>query len=355
MTSYQFSNQAWQVGRWSELEADVAGITVEELPLFHAKLASEPRLWLIARRLWGIIPEGFSLDADPEDLRPWTRTELQEKLGLTRAQLQSEVEAIRGHYLSAKLRVRPPELDPVAPPLPATELKLEDPQRLLARHGLDNANAGTMREWLLDRVDQMRGVLEKPNLSIFARELILTELALKKLVPGDNDKEYTQKRMRLLEMYQQQLTQLNDLAPWASSIAGGVQLAAALAEVTKALQEWAVSGTHTIADGIFTAMEVKVELRTSQQAPTPRYRAGLVAYLNYARENLFNPRFSNPFKAHELRRLDAGFQGAVLASHESSGAPAPPDLQAEGAPAEYEELAEAGNDKLSDGTNNQKP
>jgi len=336
--TYDHSGKPWRVERPAELLGEFS-LAEADLPAFHAVACRQSAAaWRILRRLYGVQPLGFS-DAsavDAEDMRLWSIPELTAALGITRKQLQAELASISGAWKSARARQAPAPAPaaPVSGAAAAGMLDLRSDAQLLAVHGLAEAAPPHLRGWLMERVTEMRKVLDQPNLQMFGRELILTELALRQLTPGV--KGYASDRKELLELYQSQLEQLQALAPWAGAVAGGVKLSGALADLTRAFCEYQSTGDTRLADGIFTATEIRIELRRSEQLPEPRYRPGLVAHLNSAREGLFDPTWKPPFKNHELARVDKAFAAALIAAHEASGAPPIPNLESTGPSGEYE-------------------
>jgi hypothetical protein len=123
-------------------------------------------------------------------------------------------------------------------------------------------------------------------------------------------------------------------------VAGKFAFNAVLSDITRAVQEYCARNDTRLIDGIFTATEILVECRCSVQAPEPRYRAGLIVYLNAAKAGLWDRHWQPPFEFPALKRLDAAWKAAALAAGEESKTP---DLEQDGPAGEYDDL------KLPDG------
>ena len=96
-----------------------------------------------------------------------------------------------------------------------------------------------------------------------------------------------------------------------------------------------------------TAMEIKVECRMSRQMPMPRYRAGLILYLNACKEGVFDKNFKPPFSQAELKRIDHSWQNAFREISLAEGVPIP-DLESDDPKdGEYVELVEAAPPEVS--------
>ena len=331
---YEINGKEWRVVKWPDLREEFS-LGVPDLPEFHAIAAKRPA-WRLVRRRFGMQPIGYDASVEDADLRAWKLTELLESEGVTRAQLQAELAALAGAWRALR-RSAPapaPESRPAAAPRETLDLRTDED--ILRRYALHDADPGVHQDWMITRTLALRRVLDQPNLEMLGREVLLTELALRKLIPGE--KGYNTERKVLLELYQSQLGQLDKLAPWTTALIGGVKLSGALAEITKGLMEYYATGDTALIDGIFTATEIRVELRRSEQTPLPRYRPGLVTHLQSAREGVLDPRWKPLFKPHELARLDKAFAAALAGAHESSGAPPIPNLQSQGPSGEYENL-----------------
>ena len=181
-----------------------------------------------------------------------------------------------------------------------------------------------------------------------ARNLLFQELLIvrneSELSKPDNTdsrrKDLLRERDAMEETYRAQLDQLNKLCPWAAQIAGALSMAGTLSDVTAAHQEYYATGNHKLADGIFTTTEWQVLFRRSQQDPDPKYRAGLVVYLNAAKAGLWDPEFRNPFKPAQLAAITNGWKQGYNALADKEGLPVA-DLESDDpVKGEYEDLVE---------------
>lgn len=364
VVEFKVGLELWRCGRFDLLAVEMTSpdrrFGETDLPplVELALLPDLARSWLICRRLFGLVPVIPRTDTDPDDLRLWSHEELQAALGITRNHLQRELEALRGTWLARfQARDRRPEIGEKAPvsslPSPVTpdgQLNLPpapDPLAVLKKFGLTDFDLRDgEKEWFPARVEDYGKVLEQKHGYRLGRSMLFNELLMarceKEILQQTDFKTgeaVRKQRAQLQEEFQKQLDQLQALFPWASAIAGGVALKSQLSELTRGYQEYYAKGTNQIFDGIFTATEVRVELRRSVQNADPRYRAGLVLYLNHCKAHLWDKNFTPQFKPAELRALDEGFKAAVVAAQEREGVELP-DLESDDPVAgEYEDLA----------------
>lgn len=101
---------------------------------------------------------------------------------------------------------------------------------------------------------------------------------------------------------------------------------------------------NELVDGLFTAMEIQILLRASQQDPNVRYRPELSIAWNEAKRCLWDAKFRSQFEDPKkpgtypyLGLLAAGFQGAVANFMEKTGLKLP-DLESDGPDGEFPKL-----------------
>jgi len=339
---YEFEGTSWRCNQFDLLKAELDDLTPQTLALFHGQVSLRERAWLIVRRLFGLQPllppSGYATD----DLRVWMRDELKSALGLTTKQLQAELDAVRGSW-----RAIAPPPPPSAPPPPPSRRDLPfATDDLLKRYDIrikfrDQDEADVF----LKRIADYEKLLNEPRVRGLARNTLMTEFQLRRLdeyIAGMSEgtvewRKNLEIRKSLDQTYNDQLEQINKLAPWAGMIAGKFAFAGVLSDVTRAFQEYCGRGDTALADGIFTATEIAVECRRSVQASEPRYRAGLVVYLNEAKAGLFEPRFESQFLPGQLKRLTESWRATYLEAETEAGVPLP-DLEKEGEEGEYAEL-----------------
>lgn len=343
LIEYLVDGVPWRCGRFDSLVTELGepGLNVEGMVVLHRVVSGLGRSWKIMRRLFGIMPQLPPMDYPMEDMRAWQRDELCADLGLTRPQLQQELDGIRGLWIGVAPK---PE---VALPRPdfRENLPLEADKELMQKHGLMVVFDAGEREIFLKRVADFSKVLEEKTTSGLARNILMTELQIHRIDrllsdssmnrAGSTDWRTNMKqRGELDSTYRDQLEQLRKLAPWFSSVGGKHTFAGVLSEVTMAMQAYYANGDTELADGIFTVTEIQVELRRSVQAPEPRYRASWVVHGNSSKAFLFDPKWENRIPPSVFKRMDAGWKAAVVQQDEQDGV-ALPDLENGG---EYPDL-----------------
>lgn len=352
---YEVEGEAWQVMRFDELAAEFDGLGAERLPEFHLILRLHARAWTLVRRLFGMRPVVPTMAHHPDDLRVWERAELRAAWDLSAAQLTAELSAARG-LVSDLLRA--PTVAPAAPaavlesPERKGELNLAPVSSLLKKFRIHVGSAELEdREWLEGRARAYEQVLNVPMAEGLARTCLQNEWQIYiiekeisdpiKCTPGlPNWVSLTKTKATLADSHTKNFAELMKLCPWAGRLAGQYDFRGVLSDLTAAILAYEARGDTQLVDGMFTGLEIQVELRRSVQAPEVRYRAGLVLYVNAARQNLFNPDW-NPDEAGltpgALRVFDEAWKAAAAEVLNAQGAPVV-DLQAEGAAGEYPAL-----------------
>jgi len=359
LQEYSVNGEAWRCHRFDLLALEFGLTSPKELELFHEIAIRRARGWMMVRRLFGLAPMVPPANAELDDLRLWERGELLSALGLTKGQLQEELDAVRGafgrHGDTETGRRGDGETGSLRPDAPAPRhadtfhFAQED---LLARHGF-SMRFSTREEgaWFAQRVKDYELILKEKFATVLARNALMTELRIRQLDDLLNDaekckpgltewKNVLKLRSDLDRSYQDALTQLKVICPWAGAVAGKHSFQGVLSDVTQAIQEFAGKGDTRLVDGIFTMTEILVECRRSTQMPEPRYRAGLVVFLNAAKAGLWDPNW-NPGRAGQaymtpgqLKKLDGAWKAALVAAGDEEGEAAP-DLEVEGAAGEY--------------------
>lgn len=347
----------YRCARFVELAAEF-GLGVHEVPDFWLAALDKPRAALIARRLFGLMPviphPGYAED----DCRVWGREELQTALGLTRAQLQAELDALRGHWQGrrekSEARSQKPEWEVAAlKPTGDGTLGLFEDAEFLA-----SMDYGTMRfhnleerRWFTGRVQEWTKLLQEKMTRGIAREALHNELLLRRLEEAINTRppevvgqpEWTRlvnAKAGLQEAFSKRIMQLQEIAPalaGAASIDGKYGLQGMLSDLTLAMQEYHARGDTARIDGIFTALDIQILCRRSQQAPDPQYRAGHVVYLNAAKAGLWDANWKGQMPPALLAKINRAWQEAFVAACAAGGEQAV-DLTATGPEGEYEKL-----------------
>jgi hypothetical protein len=356
LVEFTVDGAPWLCQRFNLLATEIP-LQQDQLALFHSVAISKPRGWLIVRRLFGIWPVVPPSGTDTDDLRLWQREELREALGLTRPQLQAELDAVRGAWQGVKPKEEEVRGQRSEVREPRAEFEFPDSE-LLKRHGFGiRFQNSEEAAWFAQRVRDYEKVLNEKFASGLARNALMTELRIYQIDAFLNDsglcktgcnewKTNLKLRQELDSNYQDQIAQIKELCPWAGAIAGKFTFTGTLSDVTKAVQEYAARNDTRLIDGIFAATEILVECRRSTQAPEPRYRAGLVVFLNAAKAGLWDPNWKPPFEPPKLKQIDAAWKAALAAAGDEAGEKVP-DLEQDGPGGEYEEPAVPANEVRS--------
>lgn len=344
LVEYQFNGLTWRCGRFDALVTELGepAMTVETIGKLHEIVSGMDRSWKILRRLFGVMPVLPPSDYPVDDMRTWGRDELCGDMGISRAQLQQELDGIRGTWRGVGLAMPVAEL----PKMPTMELALDEDNALLKEFALPTKFQDMAeRNWFSQRVHDFEKLLREKTTSGLARNILIQELQMFRLdqaildvdafKPGSDKYRLNMSARRDMDKtYQELLEQVRKQAPWFSAVAGKYAFAGVLSDVTRAMQEYYQNGNTELADGIFTATEIEVELRRSVQASEPRYRAGLVVYLNAAKSFLFDPRWKPKFQFGTFKKIDEAWKASIIKSDAENGTPLP-DLEHEG---EYPDL-----------------
>lgn len=354
----------WRVGQWELLQAEFPRITEELLPWFHAELVKHKRSWVLVRRLFGIGPVMVDTD-DPDENRTWSRAELCDKLGIDARQMQAELEHVRSMVsLPAGETDRPvagPKFENKAQP---NLLIQETDDELLRRYGYVDRLFEVMikrptkdaeprsaeenkaeRDWFAARVRQFRKVLDAPLTGRLADQALRNELRIRRAEEelslhtlGTKEyREFLQDKEKIEQSYRNQLAEIDKMAPWFNASEKQASVKETVSELIRAVQEYQGRGDTKLLDGIYTAYELQVCVRTSKQHPFPLYRPGLVAAINESRKFLWDPNGASQLRPLDLMRLDRGFQEAVVRLNEETIAHVP-DLEREGPEGEFEDI-----------------
>jgi len=329
------------------LEAD--GEHVPAYPDLMAGFAffcqAHARFWLLVRRLYGVAPVIPSPDATPDDLRVWTRAEL-EADGF---QLQADTETLRKLWLDSVKRdqsVQSPKANVQSlPPVPRGELALDD--RLLEQFQFSDRifkiqvwdpqggpeNKGSEiprpltemqaeRAWFLGRVKEWAKMLGDPMGGPIARSALMNDLYLRRMEaeiatasPKQRGNLYEQKTA-LANEYNDAVEKLQEMFP-EMAVAGKVTFRGVISDMLVAYRDYK-NGDGRLVDRIWTAAEIEYQLRESQQVG-PRYRFGLNLAIIDAINGLYDPHHRPRFKHSVLKKMDAVARAVVVAAREAQG------------------------------------
>lgn len=368
----------WRVESWELLAAEVVdgGASAEgAMPIVHEALRRFARSWLIVRRLFGVMPVVLDLKGDPEDYRRWSRAELASHLGIGLEDLQQELlaaravvqralgkgeeKALAGPEWEANAATSNAHLQQGLVPKSDEEYLREmgyAPRmfEIQVRNRLGGEPVARPREenelekrWFAGRVRQFEKVLKDRMVSRLADQVLRNELRLKRaedeltggaLVIGGPDYDALMKvKADLEKTFERQLAQLAEAAPWFNATEKEMAAKDAFSEVVRAIQEYQARGETRLINGLFTAYEMQVLVRTSVQKPEPDYRLGWHLHVLESRSFLWDAHGRSKFRQRDLQKLDRGFKEAVRRYVDESGEAAP-DLMRQGEGGEFEEI-----------------
>ncbi|MBI4663597.1 MAG: hypothetical protein HY735_32755 [Verrucomicrobia bacterium] len=356
----------WRVEQWELFAGEFSAVRKEDLSVFHEMLSHSPRARMIVRRLFGFRPLRLPLNGNQDDYRTWSRFELCDNLGITEKELAAELEAVRTfwqQHLSPKQPETPPP--PAAPDGQMTLVETDD--EVLKKYGFNpsvfdlphraSEENKVEKQWFANRVREWKKLFDQSMTARLATQALFNEMRLrreenalweldKQPVPESLEKRNLLEKNKaaienriteLEESYQEQLKNIEDIAPWFNATGKQISITGAIGELIKGVQEYRAKKDTRILDGVFTALELQVLLLQSQQVPEPMYRFGWVTYINSTKGFLWDQSFESAFRPADLAKLDAGFKAGVQRFSEERG-DVLPDLERDGPDGEYKEL-----------------
>lgn len=351
------SREQIRIERWEALRAEFADLEKEALPDWDAVMRRHPRTFLIVRRLFGVVPVLLPLSGDPEDYRTRSRAEVMEELGITEAQLRAELDEARRQWKNtlpgAELCTGPNPSSTLAP-ASAPEIQLSDDEVLVA-HGFPAdrmfRSEPDQKQRFVARVREWSALLKHKLVQTTARTALLLEMRIARIelalatedptATGDEERkryrDLASELAKLADQHSEAIGRIDEMAPWFNVTGQTLSFKNAVSELVAGIQEYQSSGSTAKVDGIFTAAEIQVLLRTSVQRSEPQYRLGWVTAVNASREFLFDPNGRSKFKHSHLAKLDAGFKEGVRRLVETSGESVP-DLERDGPEGEYPDI-----------------
>ncbi|MBM3831837.1 MAG: hypothetical protein FJ403_00880 [Verrucomicrobia bacterium] len=357
----------WRVEQWELFAGEFSLVRKEDLPVFHEMLSRSPRAWMIVRRLFGFRPLRLPLNGNPDDYRTWSRFELCDNMGIAEKELAAELEALRTFW-QQHLSPKQPDTPPPPPSAPNGQMTLvETDDEVLKKYGFNSSvfdlphrspeDNKVEKQWFAIRVREWRKLFDQSMTARLATQALFNEMRLrreenalwdldKQPVPEslekrnllEKNKAAIENRITELEQsYQEQLKNIEDIAPWFNATGKQISITGAIGELIKGVQEYKAKKDTRILDGVFTALELQVLMQQSRQVPEPMYRFGWVTYINSTKAFLWDQSFESASRPADLAKLDAGFKAGVQRFTEERG-DVLPDLERDGPEGEYEEL-----------------
>ncbi len=387
---FEWRREPWKLERLDLLTAEVPDLKPAELPQFCEAVARSPRPWLVVRRLFGVRPLALTGQEDPDDVRLWGRTELEAALGVTRKQLQAELDAARGawiasHTVATEAAAATAAVSAKALAAKAAEFtgelsleaEAEAQRRLLAQYDFpeswfdlaDRAPDENRRErhWFTGRLLELAKLFAQPQVREAARRLVLAELRLRRkdsitMTGGDRtagkraQEEFFSAYMADEKDYRAAMEQIQTLAPWFFAIGNALNAKGCFGEWVRAYQEWhgqgdpgwlaacahindAVVAPGGTVDGYFTAEELQTLARPHVEVPEPQYRLSLAVYAQMVRQGVWDPKWENRFPNKLWACLDQGFRSGFMEAWKREGL-ALPNLLKEGDEGEHLNIQE---------------
>lgn len=349
---YKVGDEIYIVERPVELAAefgfDENGLEDQAVELHEA--LSQPqyvRQWMYVRRIFGIRP---MLCLNISEHPTLTRRAMCEQEGISPQQLKAELELARA-IVDKKVpsQVEAPQ---EITRLPEIEKRTLSREQALLKHGFDNAmfevedrpaseNERERRKFA-DRVIEFDDLLEQEFTSEVARQVLITELQMKRneipllqMKPTNKiRKDLQTEQEKLQKRYEDSLSKLDELSPWRAKTKGKQSGRASIFSLVEALRAYHSTGDRELIDGIFTAAEIEIQMRTSVQNPVASYRLGLTTYLLHAKEGLLNQKWMPQMRHSTIARLDKVFQKLEVEAREELGEPLP-DLETSGKDGEH--------------------
>lgn len=366
--NYAVSGEPWRVEQFDLLTAEFDGLVPADLPTWHTVLCGHERPWLIVRRLYGVRPVIPPANVRSDDLRTWNRPELEAALGVTRKQLQAELDGARGLWLQrgAPQREQARAVEELAGKVKADqraaftgELPLvataEAADRVISEAGFnlgwftleERAPEANLEEklWFARQLGGMAKLFAREQTRELARRVILMELKLRRrddvLFGGGTlaDKGKTDRKEWIAALaadegeYQKMVDQLRELAPWYYAMGNAVNAKGSFAEIIRGFQEWFAQGDTTwlaavaemadltigLPDGFLDAEELQALNRPNTEQPEPQYRLGLAVYAHMVKANIFNPAWKPPGDFKVFGAMDAGYREGFVAYAKREG------------------------------------
>ena len=391
------SGADWQVMADAELKS-FFGVSKNRMPELHRTISNNPGAWAIVTRLYGIWPIVPDPGTDASFLKVWTVEEICQHSSIDRSELDAHLDAAKNLWVkylkvnpeaevplepkpetpkkrgrpkksedstSSSVAILPPKRQDICQASVAAEvLSCSSDSEVIESYGFsmtifggamsDDHRASEIK-WFSSRLQELRKLFAEPMARSLARQAVINELLLRRCddqmtlyLPGS--KEFSvvvNTKVTLEDRYQKQWTQLEEICPWAKSIGDKQNFAGVVSDLVSGVVEWEAHRNNKLIDGLFTAYEVQVMMRSSVQDPAPRYRPGWNTAVLEAMGGIFDPKWQRKLPNAVVRQMDEGFREAQFRLQEQ-GKVTLPDLERMDASGEYPPLFEAPEETAED-------
>lgn len=191
--------------------------------------------------------------------------------------------------------------------------------------------------WFSGRLVEIQKLFEEVSTKSLARQAVINEMHMRRIddemsrLPPLNAKfwQYQDAKIKLEEIYSAQWAQIEKLNPALRTQQTKRAFAGVLSEIIEGIRAFQSDPSNEAVDGVFTALELQVEMRSSkQQGGDVQYRPDIVAAINESRRSIWDPKFKRRLEDKHLKILGYAFHEAVKAFTEKTGIEVP-DLAAD--------------------------
>ena len=329
--------------------------------------------WILLRRLYGIGPAVPPVGAlKDEDYSPACIEEVSARFSIPIDQIDRTIALLHKRWVqdmstnpdaaeapAPKRRGRqakapPPEVDEKRiPPLPVpdsskvSDAEMKEIEAVVVHYGFTMETFSlAMREddhrrvearWFASRLIEIQKLFDDVSTKSLARQAVINEMHMRRIddemarLPPLNAKfwQYQDAKIKLEEIYSTQWAQIEKLNPTLRTQQTKRAFAGVISEIIEGIRDYQADPKNEMVDGVFTALELQVEMRSSkQQGGDVQYRPDIVIAINEARRCIWDPKFKRKLDDKHLKLIGFAFHEAVKAFTEKTGIKVP-DLAAD--------------------------
>lgn len=351
------SGEAWEIAELKLFQRFTNLSDEAHIPAWLAWVSGGKRNWplQVIRMLCGLNPATKPANFDADYSHVWTLADTAKRFSKTEQEITSTIEALEMDWCDFlkdnpvepdRDTVEPePEVRPALPPSEVSDAEFAECCETAAQFGFhrdmidlmhrsSNANRLEAR-WLASRVKELEKVFLDPNAKSVVRQAVINEMFIRRIDDAMAqtpilDKAfwaYQESKQAMEQIYARQWDQLREICPEIRAKEAKLNFAGVFSEIIEAVRKYRAEGNNEIVDGMFTALEIQVLMRSSQQAEgRVQYRPDIVACVNEARRALWDPKFSSRLDPRTLSLFAAGFHRGVAEFTLATGL-ALPDLE----------------------------